>query len=52
MFSQIDIKWKVMMKQAKDSINIKKYADEHFTNYTFKVLRTNNETFEAIQKTL
>lgn len=27
MFSQIDIKWKLIMKQAKDSLNIKKYAD-------------------------
>lgn len=27
MFGQIDVKWKIIMKQAKDSINIKKYAD-------------------------
>jgi len=27
MFNQIDTKWKIIMKQAKDSINIKKYAD-------------------------
>ena len=41
------------MKQAKDSINIKKYADEcHNNNYTFKVLKANNESFDAIQKTL
>jgi hypothetical protein len=41
------------MKQAKDSMNIKKYADECHTNsYTLKVLRNSNETFDAIQKTL
>ena len=27
LFNQIDAKWKGIMKQAKDSINIKKYAD-------------------------
>ena len=27
MFGQLDIKWKVVMKQAKDSLSIKKYAD-------------------------
>lgn len=45
MFNQLDIKWKVIMKQAKDSVNIKKYADEYQTNYTLKVLRQNNEIF-------
>ncbi len=27
MFTQIDNKWKMIMKQAKDSMNIKKYGD-------------------------
>ena len=52
MFNQLDIKWKVIMKQAKDSVNIKKYADEYQTNYTLKVLKSNNEIFDVIQKTL
>lgn len=52
MFGQIDVKWKVIMKQAKDSINIKKYADEYTSNYTLKVLKNNNDTFDSIQKTL
>lgn len=42
MFNQIDIKWKIIMKQAKDSVNIKKYADQYTSNYTLKVLKTNN----------
>lgn len=48
MFNQIDTKWKIIMKQAKDSLNIKKYADEFQTTYTLKVLRANNEAFEII----
>lgn len=52
MFGQIDVKWKIIMKQAKDSINIKKYADEYTSNYTLKVLKVNNEMFDSIQKTL
>ena len=40
------------MKQAKDSINIKRYSDEYNSHYTFKILRNNNEIFEIIQKTL
>jgi hypothetical protein len=42
MFSQIDTKWKTIMKQAKDSMSIKKYADEYNTIYTMKVLKINN----------
>jgi dynein heavy chain len=27
LFAQLDAKWKVLMKQAKDSLNVKRYAD-------------------------
>ena len=33
------------MKQAKDSINIRRYSEEYNSHYTMKILRTNNETF-------
>jgi hypothetical protein len=49
---QLDAKWKIVMKQAKDSLSIKKYADEWQSNFTLRLLKANNETFEAIQKTL
>ena len=52
MFNQIDSKWKTIMKQAKDSINIKRYSDEYNSHYTLKILRNNNEIFEVVQKTL
>ena len=52
MFNQIDTKWKLIMKQAKDSINIKKYGDEVISSYSLKTLRTNNELFDIVQKAL
>jgi dynein heavy chain len=52
LFNQIDSKWKHIMKQAKDSINIRRYADEYISHYTIKILKANNETFEVVQKTL
>lgn len=52
MFNQIDNKWKIIMKQAKDSMNIKKYGDEVISTYTLKTLRTNNELFDVVQKAL
>lgn len=52
MFNQIDAKWKVLMKQAKDSANIRRYCDEANSHYTLKILKANNETFELVQKTL
>ena len=52
MFNQIDSKWKHIMKQAKDSANIRRYCDEVTSHYTLKVLRANNETFDIVQKTL
>ncbi len=42
MFNQIDTKWKLIMKQAKDAISIKRYADEYQSHYTLRVLRANN----------
>lgn len=52
MFHQIDSKWKAIMKQAKESTNIKRYCDEAHSQYTLKILKINNETFEIVQKTL
>jgi len=52
MFNQIDTKWKSIMKQAKDSTNIRRYCDEVNSQFTLKILRINNETFEVVQKTL
>lgn len=52
MFNQVDAKWKTLMKQAKDSTNIRRYCDECNSHYTLKILKHNNETFELIQKTL
>ena len=52
MFNQIDAKWKNIMKQAKDSANIRRYCDEVTSHYTLKILKINNETFEVVQKTL
>ena len=49
---QIDHKWRIIMKQAKDSINIKRYADEYNSHYTLKILVNNNEVFDEVQKTL
>lgn len=42
MFNQIDSKWKHMMKIAKDSISIKRYADEINSHFTLKLLKNNN----------
>jgi len=42
MFMQLDAKWKIVMKQAKDALNIKKYADEWQTTFTLRLLRANN----------
>lgn len=42
MFNQIDSKWKTIMKQAKDSSNIRRYCDEVNSHYTLKILRANN----------
>ena len=52
MFNQIDVRWKQIMKQAKDSLNIRRYSEEYNSQYTLKILRNNNETFEVVQKTL
>ena len=48
MFTQIDNKWKIIMKQAKDSMNIKRYGEEYNSTYTLKTLRNNNETFDIV----
>jgi dynein heavy chain len=45
MFNQIDSKWKAIMKQAKESTNIRRYCDEVSSHFTLKILKTNNETF-------
>lgn len=42
MFNQVDTKWKALMKQAKDSNNIKRYCDEINSHYTLKILKHNN----------
>lgn len=52
MFAQIDNKWKLLMKQAKDTNIIRRYSDEHHSQYTLKILINNNQLFDEIQKTL
>ena len=52
LFNQLDVRWKQIMKQAKDSLNIRRYSEEFNSQYTLKILRGNNETFEVVQKTL
>jgi hypothetical protein len=46
MFNQVDNKWKILMKQAKDQNIIRRYCDEINSHYTLKILKNNNETFE------
>ena len=40
------------MKQAKDTMNIKRYGDEFTSMHTLKTLKANNQTFDIVKKAL